>query len=343
MLGIIDCNNFFASCERCFDPSLIGQPIIVYSNNDGCVIARSEEAKALGIRMGMPAFELKDLKEHPVRMFSSNYTLYGDMSRRIKHMIRQFSPRVEDYSIDESFVDLSGLELINLFNYVKNMRDKITQGSGIPVSIGVAATKTLSKIANRICKKKYRIVGVYIIDSEEKRIEALRATIVDDIWMVGRKISSKLISKGILTAYDLSNVSPAWARANFSVVLEKTVRELQGQLCIPLEEKLKINQHIACQKSFGQLQSEFEPIAEALANYVARVAEKLRKQQSVAGGIEIWLGTNSFSKTDTRYFPRISTRCDVPTDFTPYLIKLAIEALKSIYKTGFKYPRPLPG
>lgn len=340
MLGIIDCNNFFASCERCFDPSLLGKPIVVYSNNDGCVIARSEEAKALGIRMGMPAFELKDIvKEHPVRMFSSNYTLYGDMSRRIKHMINQFSPRVEDYSIDESFIDLSGLDLINLFDYVKKMRDKITQDSGIPVSIGVASTKTLAKIANRFSKKQFRAVGVFIIDTESTRIEALKATKVEDIWMVGRRISSKLNAKGIFTAFDLSNVSPSWARTNFSVVLEKTVYELQGRLCIPLEEKSKKKQHIASQKSFGNLQTELEPIAEALANYTARVAEKLRQQQSVAGGIEIWLGTNTFSKTDKQYFPRIITRCDIPTDYTPYLIKLAMEALKSIYKTGFKYKR----
>lgn len=338
MVGIIDCNNFFASCERCFDPSLFGQPIVVYSNNDGCVIARSEEAKSIGIKMGMPAFELKELmKLYPIRAFSSNYVLYGDMSRRIKHMISQFSPFVEDYSIDESFVDLSGLELIDLFQYVKIMRDKITQGSGIPVSIGVGSTKTLSKIANRFSKKEFRTIGVYIIDSEQKRIDALKVTKVEDIWMIGRMISSKLKAKGIFTAYDLSNVSYSWVRDNFSVVLEKTVYELQGQKCIPLEIKPKNNQHIASQKSFGHFQTEYEPIAEALANYVARVAEKLRKQNSVAGGIDVWLGTNTFSKTDTQYFPRVSTRCDIPTDYTPHLIKRASEALKSIYKSGFKY------
>lgn len=340
MVGIIDCNNFFASCECCFDPSLIGEPIVVLSNNDGCVIARSEEAKLLGIKMGMPSFELtKILKQYPVRAFSSNYVLYGDMSRRIKHMISTFSPNVEDYSIDESFIDLSGMELTNLFQYVKNMRDKITQGSGVPVSVGVASTKTLSKIANRFSKKEFRAIGVYIIDSDQKRIDSLKETKIEDIWMIGHRISSKLITKGIRTAYDLSMVSPSWARSNFSVVLEKTVYELQGKMCIPLELKQKPNQHIASQKSFGQFLTEYEPIAEALANYVARVAEKLRKQNSVAGGMDVWLGTNTFSKTDPQYFPRISTRCDIPTDYTPSLIKKSIEALKSIYKSGFKYKR----
>ncbi|RYX86578.1 Y-family DNA polymerase [bacterium] len=340
MIGIIDANNFYASCERNFDPTLINVPIVVLSNNDGAVIARSEEAKALGIKMATPLFEIKDLiKQHKVRCFSSNYTLYGDMSNRIKAIIRGLFEIVEDYSIDESFIACDGFKLLNLNNYIKYARDTITQWSGIPVSIGVAQSKTLSKLANRIAKKNFREIGVYIIDSEEKRIQALKATDVEDVWMVGSRITAKLKAKGILTAYDLSLVEPTWAKTNFSVVLERTVYELQGLSCIPLEIIPENKKHLASQKSFGINQTGFESIAEALATYTARVAEKLRKQKSVAGGVEIWLGTNNFSKTDVQYNPKIQTLCDVPTDYTPYLIKRAIEGLKVIFRKGFNYKR----
>lgn len=340
MIGIIDCNNFYASCERVFNPALRDVPVIIYSNNDGAVIARSEEAKALGIGMAVPMFEIKRLmKEHDIRGFSSNYTLYGDMSRRIKAIIRSFFEYVEDYSIDESFVLCNGLEYRNQFNYIKDARDKISQWSGVPVSFGVAETKTLAKLANRIAKKQYRSIGVYIIDSEEKRIAALKATELNDIWGVGSRITKRLNAKGIFTAYDLSLVNSDWAKANFSVVLQRTIYELQGTRCIPLELQPADKQNIASQKSFGKFQTELEPIAEALANYTARIAEKLRRQKCVAGGIEIWLGTNNFSKTDPQYFPTIHTVCDAPTDYTPYLIKRAISGLEKIYRKGYLYKR----
>lgn len=340
MIGICDCNNFYASCERAFNPSLKDKPIIIYSNNDGAVIARSEEAKALGIGMAVPMFEIKRLiKKHGIVGFSSNYTLYGDISRRIKSIIREFFYEVEDYSIDESFVSCKGLEYRNIFDYVKDARDKISSWSGVPVSFGVAETKTLAKVANRIAKKHFREQGVYIIDSEEKRIKALVNTDVEDVWGIGRRIGAKLKSMGVRTAYDLSMLDEDWAKRQFSVVLQRTVYELQGLVCIPLETVQPDKQNIASQKSFGQYQTEFEPITEALATYTARVAEKLRKQKFVAGGIKVWLGTNNFSKTDKQYFPSIETKCDVPTDYTPYLIKRATEALKSIYREGFLYKR----
>lgn len=340
MIGIIDCNNFYASCERVFNPALEGVPVVVFSNNDGAIIARSEEAKALGITMAVPMFRVKELmKQNQIKGFSSNYTLYGDMSKRIKAIIRMFFKDVEDYSIDESFVSCKGFKYNNLFDYVKDARDRISQWSGVPVSIGIAETKTLSKLANRIAKKKYRAIGVYIIDTEEKRIEALKATEINDIWGIGSRITAKLNVKGIVTAYDLSLVDTDWAKANFSVVLQRTVYELKGLSCIPLELITPDKQGIASQKSFGKFQTEFEPMAEALANYTARVAEKLRKQKFVAGAMEVWLGTNNFSKTDKQYFPKIFTVCDVPTDYTPYLIKRAIEGLKEIYRKGYTYKR----
>ncbi len=340
MIGIIDCNNFYASCERTFNPALQNQPIVVFSNNDGAVIARSEEAKALGITMAAPVFKIKEMmKLKQIQGFSSNYALYGDMSKRIKAITRNFFNAVEDYSIDESFVDCKGLQLLNLYDYVKDARDKITQWSGVPVSIGVGETKTLSKIANRIAKKQYRNIGIYVIDTEEKRIEALKNTDVNDVWGVGRRITAKINAKGIITAYDLSVVDTNWAKANFSVLLQKTVYELQGISCIPLELQVPNKQAIASQKSFGVFQTEFAPIAEALANYTARVAEKLRKQKMLAGGIQVWLGTNNFSKTDSQYFPQINTMCNVPTDYTPYLISKASQALNAIYKKGYVYKR----
>jgi DNA polymerase V len=313
---------------------------VVLSNNDGAVIARSEEAKALGINMAVPIFVVKELmRTHNIRGFSSNYTLYGDMSKRIKSIIRQFFYEVEDYSIDESFVRCDDLKYRNLFEYVKDARDKISSWSGVPVSIGIGRTKTLSKLANRIAKKHFRDIGVYIIDSEEKRINALKATGINDIWGIGSRITSKLNGKGIHTAYDLSKIDVNWAKSNFSVVLQRTIYELQGLSCIPLELVVPDKQNIASQKSFGTFQTEIGPIAEALANYTARVSEKLRKQKCVAGGMDIWLGTNNFSKTDKQYFPQISTKCDVPTDYTPYLIKRAIEGLEQIFKDGYKYKR----
>ena len=340
MIGIIDCNNFYASCQRAFDPTLRNVPIVVFSNNDGAVIARSEEAKALGIDMTVPVFMVKKMMDdNKVRGFSSNYTLYGDMSKRIKSIIRTFFKDVEDYSIDESFVSCTGFKYCDLYDYVKDARDKISNWSGVPVSMGIGATKTLSKLANRIAKKKYRAIGVYIIDTEDKRIDALRNTDVNDVWGVGGRITKKLNDKGIYTAYDLSLVDPQWAKVNFSVVLQRTVYELQGVSCIPLELITPDKQQIASQKSFGVYQTEFEPMAEALANYAARVCEKLRKQNFVAGAIEVWLGTNNFSKTDAQYFPKIYTICDIPTDYTPYIIKRAVEALREIYVKGYIYKR----
>ncbi|RFZ82008.1 Y-family DNA polymerase [Mucilaginibacter terrenus] len=340
MIGIIDCNNFYASCERNFDPSINGLPVVVFSNNDGAIIARSEEAKALGITMAIPIFEVKKLmQKHNIIGYSSNYTLYGDMSARIKSIIRDFFHDVEDYSIDESFVSCKGFKYRDLFTYVKDARDKISHWSGVPVSIGIGATKTLAKVANRIAKKKYRDVGVYIIDTEEKRLDALRNTDVTDVWGVGHRIGKRLNSVGVFNAYDLSMVDEDWAKRQFSVVLQRTVYELQGLSCIPLELVQPAKQNIASQKSFGIYQTEFEPISEALANYTARVAEKLRKQKFVAGGLTVWLGTNNFSKTDAQYFPEISTVCDVPTDYTPYLIKRAVEGLKAIYRKGYLYKR----
>lgn len=340
MFGIIDCNNFYASCERNFDPRLIDKPIVVFSNNDGAVIARSEEAKALGITMATPVFEIKSLmKQHNVASFSSNYALYGDMSARIKTITRTFFDKVEDYSIDETFVICDNRYSKDLFNYVKIARDAISQGSGIPVTIGVGSTKTLSKVANRLAKKNYREIGLYVIDTEDKRIDALKRTEINDIWGVGSRLTKRLNSMGITTAYDLSLMDLDFAKINFSVVLQRTVYELKGISCIPLEKVEPDKQHIASQKSFGIFQTELEPISEALANYTARVAEKLRKQNSVAGGIEVWLATNNFSKTDKQYYPKINTLCDVPTDYTPALVKKAQEALKHIYKKGYLYKR----
>lgn len=341
MIGIIDCNNFYASCERLFDPKIWNVPVVVLSNNDKAVIARSEEAKGLGITMATSMFQvMRIIEQHNVAKYSSNYTLYGDMSDRVKTITSRFAPRLEKYSIDESFVDLSGFDYVDLYSYVKNMRDSITQWSGIPVSIGVGQTKTLSKIANRIVKKKYRKEGVYILDTEEKRIEALKATKIEDVWGIGSKLNGHLNEKGIYTAYELSLVQPEVAKRNFSVVLMNTILELNGTQCIPLEVKEPPKDHIGIQKSFGARQRELSPIAEGLANYIARAAEKLRRQKYVCGGMHIWLGTDDFPKPgEPRYFPKITTVCDVPTDYTPYLIKRGIEALKKIYKRGYDYKR----
>ena len=223
------------------------------------IIARSEEAKALGIDMTAPIFMIQDiLEKNNIRGFSSNYTLYGDMSKRIKTIIRQYFKEVEDYSIDESFISTKGLKCVWLYDYVKDARDKITQASGVPVSIGIAKTKTLAKVANRIAKRHYRHAGVYIIDTEERRLEALHNTDLTDVWGIGIQIGAKLKSMGVSTAYDLSMLDEDWAKRHFSIVLKRTVYELQGLACLPLETVPQAKQHIASQKSFGIYQTEYE-------------------------------------------------------------------------------------
>ena len=339
MYGLIDCNNFYASCERVFQPSLNGKAIVVLSNNDGCVIARSGEAKLLGIPMGEPAFKLKDLIEtNQVAVFSSNYVLYGDMSHRVMTTIRKFVPEMEIYSIDEAFLLFNGFENINLNNLGSKLVQTVIKNTGIPVSLGVAPTKTLAKVANKFAKKYKAYHGVCIIDSDEKREKALKLTQIGDIWGIGRSYSKKLQYYSVNTAWDFTQRSKAWVRQNMGVVGERIWLELRGTPCIETEMP-KSKKTICTSRSFGEKLTTIEPISEAVANFAASCGEKLRQQKSTANMIIVFIETNPFATNQAQYYNQVVLQLPVSTNDSTELIYFAEQGLKKIFKAGYKYKK----
>jgi DNA polymerase V len=340
MIALVDCNNFYASCERVFNPKLNNRPVVVLSNNDGCVIARSQEAKDLGIKMGAPAFQMEEfIEKNNVAVFSSNYALYGDLSNRVMKVLSQFSPNVEVYSIDECFLDLSNFDYTNLEEYAAKIRQTVYQYTGIPVSVGIAKTKTLAKLANRYAKKHKREIGVHIIDTPEMADAALKITDVRDIWGIGGQYAKFLNGYGIKTAYDLIQVNEAFIKEKMSIVGLRLVKELKGTPCIPLELVRPAKKGICTSRSFGKLLTEYEDIAVALSNYTARCGEKLRKQKSCANIIHVFIETNPFREQDKQYTRTRAITLPVATNDTTVLIKYALIALKSIYKKGYNYKK----
>ena len=338
IFALVDCNNFYASCERVMDPSLNGKPIVVLSNNDGCAIARSNEAKALGIKMGQPYFEWKHLeKAAGVRVFSANFALYGDLSARVMETLQQFSPDQEVYSIDECFLGLETLKINDLAGYGRDMRHTVFMHTGLPVSVGIAPTKTLAKLANRTAKGKPEYKGVCSF-MDQTAIEAiLKETAVGDIWGVGRKKAQLLITQGIQTAHDLKNMDDHWIKKHLSVVTLRTVFELRGIACIGLEDVPPAKQSISHTRTFGREVSAQKEIEEAISIYVARAAEKMRAQGQVAGGLEVFLTTSPF-KPDY-YGNAASVRIDPRTDYTPALMGHARELLRGIFRAGLGVKR----
>lgn len=340
LLAILDCNNCYASCEEIFEPKFRGKPVVVLTSNDGQAIAKNQLAKSLPIDWNAPYHLLKPiLEQFGVIALSSNYTLYGDISARIMRMVYSFNPDMEVYSIDEAFLNFDSFKEINVTDYCKKIRKSILRGIGMPVSIGLANTKTLCKIANRYVKKHFREIGVYAIDTEEKRIELLKLTPINDIWGVGSRLTAKLTKMGINTAYDLSLVKPDWARRNLTIVGERMIRELNGQRCIDLEYTPKRKDIIASQKSFGKYTDNLDFMEQALSTYVSRCAEKLRKQKSVAGQLQVMVQTNRWNTNQKQYYNSISCKLDIPTSNTPTLIQIAIKGLNAIYKKGYTYKR----
>lgn len=332
-LALVDCNNFYASCERVFNPRLYKKPIVILSNNDGCVIARSNEAKALGIPMGAPFFKYRDLfKKYNVFVFSSNFALYGDMSYRVMQTLAQFSPDMEIYSIDEAFLVMPNA---SLQKHALAIRKRVLQWVGIPVSIGVAPTKTLAKVANDYAKKSPQ--GVSIIDSEEKRKEMLIKLPVEDVWGIGRQISAFLRKHSIFTAWDFANADDSWIRKQLSVVALRTAWELRGISCLSFDEQPANKKSIVRSRSFGQEVFEENDLAEALSSYTAQAAEKLRSQNSLASYLDVFLHTSLF-KPDV-YSNSIQIVIPEPTDFTPCLIHYAKKALHYIFKPGKAYKK----
>ena len=340
-IAIIDVNNFYVSCERVFNPKLENKPVVVLSNNDGCAISRSNEAKALGIKMGTPWFKLKEFaKQENVTALSSNYTLYLDMSHRVMALLSRFSPDQEIYSIDESFLDLTTFKSKDLIKYGQQIKTKIKQWTGLPVSIGIGSTKTLSKLANHIAKKNASFKGVCNLNvMDEDTLDAWMSHIpVSDVWGVGRSLTPKLNQLGIMSALDLKHADPDYIRQQFSIVLEKTVRELNGTMCIELQDAEEPNKEIMVSRSFGRRVKDKQELIEAVTSYTSRAAERMRKQSSVATSLYIYIRTSPHDDKK-QYANGVNIPLFQPSDDTMVLTNTALLGLDYIYREGFDYQK----
>ncbi|MCT3817748.1 Y-family DNA polymerase [Elizabethkingia anophelis] len=340
MYALVDCNNFYASCERSFDPLLNGKPVVVLSNNDGCAIARSNEAKALGIPMGAAAFEYEKLfQDNDVKVFSTNFALYGDMSKRVMKILSEYTPDVEVYSIDEIFLKFKGYENYDLRKYGLKMKSDVFRNTRIPVSIGYATTKALAKVANRIAKKFPDVTqGVYIIDSEEKRIKALKWLKIEDVWGIGRQFSKKLSLQGVTNAYQFTELPDYYVQKEMSIVGLRLKKELLGEEYIELEEK-KRKKAIATTRSFDKNYREYDVIKERVSTFASRCAEKLRKEGSYCSEVIVFIHTNFFRKDQKQYSNSIRVRIPQPTNSSITISKYAIKALEQIFIEGFAYKK----
>lgn len=336
MFCLIDCNNFYASCERLFRPDLSNKPLIILSNNDGAIIARSNEAKELGIQMGEPFFKIKGFcKQNKVHVFSSNYTLYGDLSQRVMNVIEREWPHCEVYSIDEAFLDLSSLPSSEHESFCNALQKKILKETGIPTSIGIGKTKTLAKIANHLCKKIFKTPVFYI---NQDNLGLLKEIDIDDVWGIGHQWSKKLRNYGIHTAFDLAAANPHVLKKKFNVVLMRTVMELQGTSCSGLEE-IAVKQSILSSKSFGEMQISFEQVAQAVSSHCARAVEKMRSQHLVAKRMCVFVHTNRFREDLAQYFQSIEVNFINPTDDLRIITKMAKRCLRQIFKSGYHYKK----
>lgn len=337
MYAILDCNSFYASCERIFKPNLIGKPIVVLSNNDGCVIARSSEAKQF-VPMGAEAFKYeKVFSENNIHVFSSNYSLYGDLSTRVMNVLSEFTPDIEVYSIDEAFFKLDGIKEEELNSYVLNIKTTIEKWVGIPVSIGVAPTKSLSKVANKIAKKyTVQTKGVYVISTEEQQIKALKWTKIENVWGIGRRISKKLKSRQVNSAYEFTKLPDAYVRKQFSVVGLRLKQDLSGTPIIGFET-IKDKQNIATTRTFEKAIKEFEPIKERIATFANSCAEKLRKQRSECNYLYVFLKTSSYSEVKRNV--GMVVHLPYATNSSITICNFAIKGITQLYKKGFNYKK----
>ncbi|MEG0888851.1 MAG: Y-family DNA polymerase [Bacteroides sp.] len=339
MYGLVDCNNFFVSCERVFNPALRSFPVVVLSNNDGCVISRSEEAKKLGIPMGQPAFKIKPLLDsNQLVAFSSNYSLYGDMSHRVMSTLSTFVEDIEVYSIDEAFLNFNGFEKYDLHEYGQMIVRTTTKGTGIPVSMGIAPTKTLAKVASKFAKKYPRYKGACIIDSDEKREKALKLFDVGDVWGIGRRLVKMLNYHGVNTAYDLTQKSESWVRSKMTVTGVRTWKELRGIPCIEMET-VSQKQTICTSRSFGEMISSFDTLMEAVANFTSACAKKLREQKCCAKVIMVFIYTNRHREDLMQYSQNKVITLPFATNDTVELIAYARMALTSIYREGYQFKK----
>jgi DNA polymerase V len=338
IFALVDCNSFYASCERVFNPRLRKHPVVVLSNNDGCIIALSQEAKDVGIKMGAPIFQCRDLiKKHQVAVFSSNYTLYGDMSARVMQTLLDFSPEIEIYSIDEAFLGLKGFDFRSLSEYGYAIKKTVYQHTGIPVSVGIGPTKVLAKLANRIAKKQK--LGSFSILHHPDPDQILRSFNVGDLWGVGFQSQKKLERYGIKTALDLKMANPELVRSLLTVVGSRIQNELNGISCLSLEETEKPKKQIISSRSFGELLSDLNLIKEAMANHVSRAAHKLRAQKSVCLAMQIFLHTNPFRSQDTQYYGSQTIQLPSGMNETNQLIQYALTATRAIFRDHLKFKK----
>lgn len=341
-IALVDVNNFYVSCERVFNPRLAGRPVVVLSNNDGCVVARSNEAKALAVRMGQPWFQVRDLaRQHGIVAQSSNYALYADMSNRVMSILAGFGRDQEIYSIDECFLDLSGMRSTELECHARHIRQTIRQWTGLPTCVGIGPTKTLAKLANHIAKKNPEWRGVCSLDAmaAAEREERCGRLAVGAVWGIGPRMAARLGALGIATVRGLQQADPALLRERFSVTLEKTVRELNGIHCLELEDTSEPRRQIVSSRSFGYYVSDLGQLREAVTQYTARAAEKLRRQGSVAGLLSVSIRSSPHNPQETYHAPSLTVALPQPTDDTLRLVKTALYGLECIYRPGVSYQK----
>ena len=340
MYGIVDCDNCYVSCERVFRPDLEGRPVVVLSNNDGCVVARSSEAKALGIKEGTPYFQLaQQFPNEKIAVFSSNYELYGDLTGRVVSIISQEAPAYFRYSIDECFVYLNGMEHLDLQSWGEDLYKRIKKWVGMPVSIGLAPNKTLAKTAARLAKKYPAYRHCCIIDTDEKRVAALKWLSIEDVWGIGRRYAARLQTLGCTTAYDFASHHKDWVRQVFNNInIVRTWQELNGEDCVPNEELAK-KKSICTSRSFNGMVSDFETLRTHVANYASRCAEKLRRQDTVATIVGVFVNTNVFREDLAQYWNFQETRLLTPSNSTTIIVRAATDVLRTIFKPGFQYKK----
>lgn len=339
MFALVDVNNFYTSCETVFRPDLKGKPVVVVSNNDGCIISRSAEAKALGIKMAAPYFKIKDdLRLHGVHVFSSNYALYADLSHRVMTTLGDIAPAVDVYSIDEAFLDLTGVDSCIAFtDFGQQIRQRIAQHTGLSVGVGIGPTKTLAKLANYAAKKWSKSGGVIDLSNRERQRKLLALVPVEEVWGVGRRISKKLNAMGIGNALQLAECSNWVLRKHFNVVLERTARELRGEPCLALEEFAPTKQQIICSRSFSHRITRYEDMHQAICAYAERAAEKLRTEKQYCCSVSVFMRTSPHAGNETFYAPQASGRLSIPSCDTRDILRVATDALDQIWQEGFRY------
>lgn len=339
MFAIVDCDNCYVSCERVFRPDLNGKPVVVLSNNDGCVVARSNEAKTMGIKAGTPYYQLAQLfPGQQIHVFSSNYELYGEITERVMSLVRKASPQFFRYSIDEGFCDLHGMEHLDLKQWGENLAALIKKATAMPVSIGIAPTKTLAKMASHFAKKVKGYRHCCFIQTDEQRRKALALYPIDEVWGIGRRWDERLRSVGVQTALDFANLSQSWVRQMFNVVAERTWRELNGEDCIPLDDLSK-KQTICTSRSFPGMISDLPTLRTSISNFAARCAEKLRKQRSAAAIVTVFLDTNHFRQDLPQYWNMAEVRFPTATNSTQQIVQAAYQCTQRIFREGYQYKR----